>query len=171
MIPASYSMLGSRAATGSPEHHPERFDTRPTSDATNPLATKSLAVLAVAAEVRFDDPRIELERTVLLAVVLDAGRELERALNAWLRQTLSEYRGSRSAWDLRGTSAELRLAFARFEATVESAAAQLYRIVPDAADKPTIDQEMSASAATARRALRERPVDDSREPARYEVSA
>jgi hypothetical protein len=171
MIPAPHSMLDSRGMASTPEDKPKSFDTRPSSDATDRLATQSLAVLAAAAEARFDDPRIELERTVLLAVMLDAGRELERTLNAWLRQTLSEYRGSRSAWDLRGTSAELRLALARFEATVESTAAQLYRLVADAADKPAIDQEMPARAATARRALRERSVDDSREPTRYEVSA
>ena len=172
MIPAPYSVLGgSRAAASGPEQKPKPFDTRPTGDPADRLATQSLAVLAAAADVRCDDPRIELERPGLLAVVLDAGRELERALNAGLRQTLSEYRGSRSACDLRGTSAELRLALARFEATVESTATQLYRLVPDAADEPAIDRETPAGAATARSALRERSLDDSREPAWYEVSA
>ena len=164
MIPAQYPMLGSRAARG-PGDHPEPLDTRPTSDATDRLATQALDVLAAAAEARFDDPRTELERTVLLAVMLDAGRELERTLNAWLRQTLSEYRGSRSAWDLRATSVELRLALARFEATVASTASQLYRLVPDAAAKPVIERETRSGAATARRALRERSLDGSHEPA------
>jgi len=171
MIPAPHSLLGSRGVASTPEDKPRSFDTRPITEATDRHTTPPLAVLAAAAEVRFDDPRIELERTVLLAVMLDAGRELERTLNAWLRQTLSKYRGSPSAWDLRGTSAELRLALDRFEATVESTAAQLYRLIPDAAANRVIDQEMPASTTTARRALRERSMDDSREPARHEVSA
>jgi hypothetical protein len=155
MIPAPHSMMGTRAAASSPADHSEPFDTRPSSDATDRLATQPLDVVAAASEARFDDPRNELERTVLLAVMLDAARDLERTLNAWLRQTLSEYRGSRSACDLRGKSVEFRLALARFEVTVESTAAQLYRLGRDAADKPATGQEMTASAATARSAIRE----------------
>jgi hypothetical protein len=171
MIPAPNSKLGSRAAAGRRTEPAEPSDTRPTSGATDRLATQALDVLAAAAEARFDDPRTELERTVLLAVMLDAGRELERTLNAWLCQTLAGYRGSRGAWDLRAASVELRLALARFQSTVEATAEQLYRLVPGQADKPATSEETAASAATAGRTIRERTRDGAREPVPYEVSA
>jgi hypothetical protein len=103
-------------------------DTHPVSPPDD-LATDSLSTLAAASAARLADPRLELERTVLIATVLDAGREAERAMHAWLSQTLSEYRGSHSAWDLRATSEQLRLALARFEAAVDDTALRLRRTV------------------------------------------
>ena len=171
MIPAPYPKLGSRGAATSPADQAKPFDTRAPSDAADRLAMRALDVLAAAAEARFDDPRTELERTVLLAVTLDAGRELERTLNAWLCQTLSEYRGSRSVGDSRSTSVELRLALDRFAATVESTATQLSRFMTEAADRAATGQEIAASATTARSAIRERALDGWREPAPYVGSA
>jgi hypothetical protein len=90
----------------------------------------SLAVLAEAASLRLDDPRAEQERIVLVSAALVAGREVARALDAWLLQSLTEYRGSPSAWDLETTSAHLRIALARYEQTLEETSEWLSRLIP-----------------------------------------
>lgn len=138
------------------------------------LAPHSLSILADASEARLVDPRRELERTVLIAAVLHAGREAERAMHAWLSQTLSEYRGSHSAWDLRATSEQLRLALARFEAVVDDTALRLGRIVPGPSDE-VVPVRLTEPHRAARRLLEERigKADGDRSPDRpaYDASA
>ena len=78
------------------------------------LADKSLpphplSIVALAASIRLDDPRQEHERVVMLEIAIIAGREAARTLDRWLSQSLAEYRGSRSAWDLEATTEELRV--------------------------------------------------------------
>ena len=67
---------------------------------------------------------------VMLEVAIIAGREAERALDQWLSQTLAEYRGSRTAWDLKATTVELRLEFARFDEILGTTADRLLALIP-----------------------------------------
>ena len=94
------------------------------------LPPHPLSILAVASSIRLDDPRQEHERVVMLEVAIIAGQEAERALDQWLSQTLAEYRGSRTAWDLKATTVELRLEFARFDEILGTTADRLLALIP-----------------------------------------
>jgi len=90
----------------------------------------ALSLLAAASSVRLDDPRLDQERVVLLGAALSAGREAVRALDAWLAQSLVEYRGSRSAWNLEATTARLCRVLDEYETTIRDAAARLGALIP-----------------------------------------
>ena len=94
------------------------------------LPLHPLSILALASSIRLDDPRQEHERVVMLEVAIMAGREAARTLDRWLSQSLAEYRGSRTAWDLKATTAELRLQFARFDEILSDTADRLRALVP-----------------------------------------
>jgi hypothetical protein len=71
----------------------------------------------------------------LLAGALGVAREASDAMHTWLVQLLSEYRGSRTAWDLEVTSQRLELALARFDETVRETAAKLRARIPAIVDR------------------------------------
>jgi hypothetical protein len=89
-----------------------------------------LAVLAVAAGTRFEDPRRELERVILLGSVIEAARAENIAMRAWVTHSLTEYRGSRSAWDLVNTTDALGRAFSEYLGIVTHAAERLRKLLP-----------------------------------------
>ena len=93
-----------------------------------------ISMLAVASNARLDDPLLEQERVVLIGAAIAAGRDAHRALDAWLSQSLVEYRGSHSAWDLRSTAAHLCQALDRYETTARRMATRLSAIIPDLTD-------------------------------------
>ena len=93
-------------------------------------ALHPLAVIALASSLRLDDPRSEDERIALLGTAIDAGREAARALDTWVTQSMAEYRGSRSAWDLQSTSARLRAALSRYDATMRETCERLRVLIP-----------------------------------------
>jgi hypothetical protein len=94
-----------------------------------------LTVLRVASSLRLEDPRREHERVVMIEVAIVAGREAARTLDRWLSQSLAEYRGSRTSWDLEATTAELRLKLARFDHTLHTTAKRLLTLVPELSDE------------------------------------
>jgi hypothetical protein len=89
-----------------------------------------LSILALASSIRLDDPKLEQERVVMLEVAIVAGRDAAHALDRWLSQSLTEYRGSRSAWDLKATTVEMRMKLRRFEETVRDSADRLVVLAP-----------------------------------------
>jgi hypothetical protein len=70
----------------------------------------------------------------MLEVAIIAGREAARAFDRWLSQALAEYRGSRTAWDLEATTAELRLELDRFDETLRATADRLTALIPSLMD-------------------------------------
>jgi hypothetical protein len=96
-----------------------------------------LTVLRVASSLRLEDPRREHERVVMIEVAIVAGREAARSLDRWLSQSLAEYRGSRTAWDLEATTTELRLKLARFDHTLHTTAKRLLTLIPELANEAT----------------------------------
>jgi hypothetical protein len=101
----------------------------------------SLAIIAIASELRLGDPQLEAKRLHLLRTVLDRGQDASEWIQAWVHQLRSEYRGSLSAWDLEKTSAQLRLALERFDATLDEVATQLHALVPDTIDRALESRE------------------------------
>ena len=117
----------------------ERIGPRNPRRASTPTSTRSddascpphpLSTLALAASIRLDDPRQEQERVVMLGIAIVAGREAARTLDRWLSQALAEYRGSRTAWDLEATTAELRLRLDRFDEILRDTADRLMSLIP-----------------------------------------
>ena len=100
-----------------------------------PTDMHPLSILAMASSIRLDDPRLEHERVVMLEIAIVAGREASRALDRWLSQSLAEYRGSRSAWDLEATTAELRGTLDRYDRTLRETAERLVGLIPDLSEK------------------------------------
>ena len=98
------------------------------------LPRHPLSILARAASVRLDDPRDEHERVVMLEVAIIAGREAARTLDRWLSQSLAEYRGSRTTWDLTATTAQLRLELDQFEKLLRETAQRLMALIPGLMD-------------------------------------
>jgi len=94
------------------------------------LPPHPLSTLAIAASIRLDDPRDERERVVILEVAIMAGRDAARALDRWLSQSIAEYRGSRTAWDLEATSAELHIKLDQFDQILRDTADRLNGLVP-----------------------------------------
>ena len=88
-----------------------------------------LSVLAASSSVRLDDPRLEQERVVLIGAVIAAGRDATRMLDTWLVQSLTEYRGSHSAWNLEATTTELYRALNRFDGVLREMAARLQALM------------------------------------------
>jgi hypothetical protein len=86
---------------------------------------QALSLLATAASSRAADPEREQRRIELLAAALSAAREASEAMHVWVAQLLSEYRGSRTAWDLQATSERLENTLCYFDATVRDTAALL----------------------------------------------
>jgi hypothetical protein len=70
----------------------------------------------------------------MLEVAIIAGREAARTFNRWLSQALAEYRGSRTAWDLEATTAELRLELERFDVIMRETADRLTALIPSLMD-------------------------------------
>ena len=118
-----------RGRPGPPSPRPT--DT-PTSTRSNDetRARNPLSILALASSIRLDDPKQEHERVVMLEVAIMAGREAARALDRWLSQSLAEYRGSRTAWDLKATTAELRLKLNQFDEILGDTADRLVALIP-----------------------------------------
>ena len=98
------------------------------------LSPHPLSIVALASSIRLDDPRNEHERVVMLEVAILAGREAARELDRWLSQTLAEYRGSRTAWDLEATTADLRLKLDQFDEILRDTADRLIALVPGLID-------------------------------------
>jgi hypothetical protein len=99
-----------------------------------PSRVHPLSVLAIASSTRLDDPRRERERLVLVEVAILAAREMASALERWLSETLAEYRGSHSAWDLEATTAELHVKLDRYEQTFRETADRLVALIPGLVD-------------------------------------
>jgi hypothetical protein len=97
-------------------------------------AGRALTMLALASSQRLEHPELEAVRMALLENVLITGREALASLQAWLSQCLSEYRGSRTSWDLMDTTGQLRMALARFHATALDSAQLLRTILPGLGD-------------------------------------
>jgi hypothetical protein len=116
---------GAQAMAGAPN---QAHDDRP---------VHPLTVLRMASSLRLEDPRREHERVVMIEVAIVAGREAARTLDRWLSQSLAEYRGSRTSWDLEATTAELRLKLARFDHTLHTTAKRLLALVPELSDEVT----------------------------------
>jgi len=126
-------LAGCRGPSGSRDSQPT--DTPPATQLNDePLPPHPLSILALASSIRLDDPRQEHERVVMLEVAIIAGRDAARTLDRWLSQSLAEYRGSRTAWDLRATTTELRLEFARFDEILGNTADRLLALIPGLVD-------------------------------------
>jgi hypothetical protein len=119
------------------------------------LPPHPLSILALASSVRLDDPREEHERVVMLEIAIVAGREAARALDRWLSQSLAEYRGSRTAWDLKATTGELRQQLDQFDGILRDTADRLIALIPGLIDGMPEYVSLSASRPTRRRVLDE----------------
>ena len=134
---------------------------RPTNPSTSarlddePPPTHPLSILALAASIRLDDPRQEHERVVMLEIAIEAGREAARALDRWLLQSLAEYRGSRSVWDLEATTAELRHELGQFDELLRDTAGRLIALIPGLTNGTSEIVSLSESRASRRRVLYE----------------
>jgi hypothetical protein len=115
----------------------------------------ALSILALASSIRLDDPRQERERVVYLEVAIMAGRDAARTLDRWLLQSLAEYRGSRSKWDLEATTAELRVKLDQFDAILRDTADRLIALIPGLIGGIPKVVSLSASGARRRRVLDE----------------
>jgi hypothetical protein len=114
-----------------------------------------LSILAIASGIRLDDPRLERERVVMLEVAIIAGKEAARALDRWLSQSLAEYRGSRSAWDLEATTLELRIKLDQYDATLRETADHLLALIPALSERTAESVSGSGSKRRGRRVLDE----------------
>ena len=92
---------------------------------------------------------------VMLEVAIIAGREAARALDRWLSQSLAEYRGSRTTWDLTATTADLRLELDQFETILRETADRLTALIPGLVDAMPGSASSSASRSSQRRVLDE----------------
>ena len=119
------------------------------------LPRHPLSILALAASIRLEDPRGEHERVVMLEVAIIAGREAARTLDRWLSQSLAEYRGSRTTWDLTATTAELRVELDQFEKILRDTADRLIALIPGLMDAMAGSALPSASRSNRRRVLDE----------------
>ena len=90
-----------------------------------------LRIVAIAASSRVANAELERERLAHVENVLSVARAANAALHMWVTQCLSEYRGSRTAWDLPATSELLGEALAQFEASVHESATRLSEVMPE----------------------------------------
>ena len=109
---------------------PRQTDTPSSTSWADESRPHPLAILALASSIRLDDPREEHERAVMLEIAIMAGRDAARALDRWLSQSLAEYRGSRSTWDLEATTAELRVKLDQFDEILRDTARRLIALIP-----------------------------------------
>jgi len=114
-----------------------------------------LTILGLATSVRLDDPRAEHERVVMLEIAIVVGREATRALDRWMSRALTEYRGSRSAWDLEATTAELRIKLDEFDRVLRETADRLVALIPGLVCEAPGPVSLSAGATRGRRCLDE----------------
>jgi hypothetical protein len=114
-----------------------------------------LSILAHAASVRLDDPRDEQERVVAIEVAIIAGRAAAHTLDRWLTQSLAEYRGSQSAWDLEATTAQLRLELDQFNAVLRDMSGRLTALIPGLMNGNSGSASVSASEPERQRARAE----------------
>jgi hypothetical protein len=91
----------------------------------------ALIVLSVAASSRLPVEQQEQERMKLLESALSSARAAAAALQMWAAQCLSEYRGSRTTWNVHATSELLGNALREFETTACWTAARLSVVVPN----------------------------------------
>jgi len=123
------SRVGSRARAADPIAPPSLQNDAPSS------TLHPLFILAISSSARLDDPGLEGERVALVEAAIVAGREGAHALARWLSQSLAEYRGSHSAWDLEATSADLRTKLERYEQTLREIAGRLVELIPGLSEK------------------------------------
>jgi hypothetical protein len=135
--------------------HPRAPRTSASLPADQAVPHHPLSTLALATSVRLDDPLQEHERVVMVEVAIVAGREAARALDRWLSQSLTECRGSRSAWDLEATTTELRFKLDQFDVILRETADRLIRLIPGLVDEMPGLVSLSASTAKRRRNLNE----------------
>ncbi|MEP7343822.1 MAG: hypothetical protein ABI877_01085 [Gemmatimonadaceae bacterium] len=100
-------------------------------------------VLARAIKARHADPMHEHERLLLLGEVLEASRDANRAMHTWISQSLSEYRGSHSAWDLASSSGEFGRVLEQYLGTVRRTAERLRVLSPVFVAAKEIDPRLS----------------------------
>ena len=143
-----------RGRPGARNPRPTNAPTPPPLD-DEPPPRHPLSILALAASIRLDDPRQEHERVVMLEVAIMAGRDASRALDRWLSQSLAEYRGSRTTWDLTATTADLRLELDRFEKILRETADRLTALIPGPVNGMPGSAPSSASRSSRRRVLDE----------------
>jgi hypothetical protein len=91
----------------------------------------SLAIVGRAASARFPDCVLEEQRILLVENALSAARAASAALHVWAGQCLSEYRGSRTTWDLHATTELLAATLAQFQAQACDAAARVVELLPE----------------------------------------
>jgi hypothetical protein len=91
----------------------------------------AVIVLSVAASSRLPDEQQEQERLQLLESALSSARAAAAALHMWAAQCLSEYRGSRTTWNVHATSELLGNTLRQFETTACWTAARLSVVVPN----------------------------------------
>jgi hypothetical protein len=115
----------------------------------------SLAILALAASIRLDDPRDDHERVVAVEVAIVAGRAAAHGLDRWLSQSLAECRGSRTAWDLEATTAELRAELEQFDTVLRDTAGRLITLIPGLFSGRSETVPVTASDPKRRRVLDE----------------
>jgi hypothetical protein len=114
-----------------------------------------LSILAHAASVRLDDPRDEHERVVAIEVAIIAGRAAAHTLDRWLTQSLAEYRGSQSAWDLDATTVQLRLELDQFDSVLRDMSGRLTVLIPGLVNGKSGPASVSASEPKRQRARAE----------------
>jgi hypothetical protein len=114
----------------------------------------ALSILSAAATARIADQTRELERLRLIEAALADARAAGAALHIWSAQCLSEYRGSRTTWDLRKTGELLGAAVAQFRASARDTARRLAVLMPEfrAAQQET-RQEATGPSPPASRAV------------------
>ena len=144
--------LVARGQPGSRSAQPTHAPTPPPIDAVSLPPANSLSILAHAASIRLDDPRDEQERVVAIEVAIIAGRAAAHALDRWLTQSLAEYRGSQSAWDLEATTAELRLELDQFDTVMRDMSGRLTALIPGLMNGKSGSVSVSASKPTRQRA-------------------
>ncbi|MEW5917037.1 MAG: hypothetical protein AB1762_11560 [Gemmatimonadota bacterium] len=91
----------------------------------------AVILLSVAASSRLPDEQQEQERMQLVEAALSSARAAAAALHMWAAQCLSEYRGSRTTWNVHATSELLGNTLRQFETTARWTAARLSVVVPN----------------------------------------
>lgn len=121
------------------------------SDGDRSSIADPLETLAIVSSVRLADERLEEHRLAIIERALTSARVASDALHAWVAQSLSEYRGSRTTWDLQSTGSRLRCALAHLDSVLRESATQLSALVPHVEDRSIADGVANPSAAAQRR--------------------
>lgn len=141
---------------------PDRGDKRPLEDAAFAARRggslgKSLAVVAIAASARIDDGDGERERLIQVETVLSAARAASAALQLWAAQVLSEYRGSRTTWDVLATTELLGNTLAQLYVSARDASERLSPLLPDIRATLAASHEVRSPDAAAERHVERAP--------------